>query len=142
MSLRNTLGVWKHNTKTKVYRTAITQAIGFRTSRLIVFLPPSHDGPSGGVISIAALYRETQALQELHGSRVVLCTVPGDPPLLKYTWFKNNNYLLDFEALLNRCGQLDYLLVHIPEYAVSKVGAWLSSHSTILKNIEELHFNV
>jgi hypothetical protein len=142
MSLRNTLGVWKHNTKIKVYRTAITQAVGFRTRRLIVFLTPGHDGPSGGVMSIAAIYRESQALQELHESRVAMCTVPGEPPLLKYTWFKNNNYLLDFEALLNRCGQLDYLLVHIPEYAVSKVGAWFSSHSSSLKNIKELHFNV
>jgi hypothetical protein len=142
MSLRNTLGVWKHDTKIKVYRTAITQAVGFRTRRLIVFLTPGHDNPSGGVMSIAAIYRETQALQELHGSRVVMCTVPGEPPVLKYTWFKNDNYLLDFKALLNRCGHLDYLLVHIPEYAVKTVAAWLDSHSSSLKNVTELHLNV
>src|SRR6476660_965325 len=105
MSLLNRLGVWKHNTRIKVGRTAITQAVSFRTRRLIVFLTPGHDGTSGGVMSIAAIYRETQALQELHGSRVVMCTVPGEPPLLKYTWFRNHNYLLDFEALLNRCGR-------------------------------------
>lgn len=142
MSLRNTLGVWKHDTKIKVYRTAITQAVGFRTRRLIVFLTPGHDGPSGGVMSIAAIYRESQALQKLHGSRVVMCTVPGEPPLLKYTWFRNHNYLLDFEALLNRCGRLDYLLVHIPEYAVKHVGAWLSSHWSSFKDVKELHLNV
>lgn len=142
MSLRNTLGVWKHNTKIKVYRTAITQAVGFGTRRLIVFLTPGHDNPAGGVMSIAAIYRESQALQNLHRSRVVMCTVPGEPPVLKYTWFKNRNYLLDLEALLNRCGRLDYLLVHIPEYTVKQFGAWLSSHWSSLKNVKELHINV
>jgi hypothetical protein len=142
MSLRNTLGVWKHNTRIKVYRTAITQAVGFRTKRLIVFLTPGHDNPAGGVMSIAAIYRESQALQNLHGSRVVMCTVPGEPPILKYTWFKNDNYVLDFEALLNRCGPLDYLVVHIPEYAVKHVADWLSSHWSILKDVKELHLNV
>jgi len=142
MSLRNRLGVWKHNAKIKVGRTAITQAVGFKTRRLIVFLTPGHNNPSGGVLSIAAICRESQALRELHESRVVMCTVPGDPPLLKYTWFKNNNYVLDFEAVLSRCSELEYLLVHIPEYVVSRVADWLSTHSSSLKAVKELHLNV
>ena len=119
MSLRNTFGHLKHDIKRKITRTAITQALGFRTRRLIVFLTPGFDDPSGGVMSIAAIYRETQALQKLHGARVTMCTVPGEPPLLKYSWFKNRNYVLDLEALLNSCRNLDYLLIHVPEYAVN-----------------------
>jgi hypothetical protein len=120
----------------------MTQAVGFGARRLIVFLTPGFDGPSGGVMSIAAIYRETQALQKLHGAKVAMCTIPGEPPLLKYTWFKNDNYLLDFEQLLDRCRKLDHLLIHIPEYAVNHVSDWLGSHWSTLKAVEEIHLNV
>jgi len=142
MSFQNKLGVLKHKVKRDVTRTLITQAVGFRARRLIVFLTPGFDGPSGGIISIASIYRESAAIQHLHAAKVAICTIPGEPPLLKYTWFKNNNYLLDLEALLNRCNRLDYLLVHIPEYAVNKVHHWLSSYWPRLQTIKELHLNV
>ena len=118
MSFQNKLGVLKQRVKRDVTRTLITQSVSFRTRSLIVFLTPGFDSPSGGILSIASIYRESAALENLHGARVAICTVPGEPSLLKYTWFKNKNYLLDLEALLNRCNELDYLLVHIPEYAV------------------------
>jgi hypothetical protein len=142
MSFRNTLGLLKHDIRRKVTRTAITQAVGFGAKRLIVFLTPGFDGPSGGVMSIAAIYRETQALQKLHGARVAMCTMPGEPPLLKYTWFKNRNYLLDFDALLNRCRSLDYLLIHVPEYAVNQLSEWLGSNWGRLEAARQIHFNV
>jgi hypothetical protein len=139
MSFLNKLGVVKHNVRRQVTRGVITQAVGFRAKRLIVFLTPGFDGPSGGTMSIAWTYRETQALQDLHGAKVAICTVPGEPPLLKYTWFQNDNYLLDLEALLSRCDRLDYLLIHIPEYAVNEFADWLESHRP---NTRELHLNV
>jgi hypothetical protein len=142
MSLRNTLGVFRHDLKRQVTRGLITQAVSFRAKRLIVFLTPGFDGPSGGTMSIAAIYRESEALQNIHHARVAICTVPGEPPLLKYTWFKNRNYLLDFEALINRCRDLDYLLVHVPEYAVNDVGEWLRSFWPRLQEIREIRFNV
>jgi hypothetical protein len=142
MSYRNTLGVWKYKIRREVTRTVITRALGFRAKRLIVFLSPGFDSPTGGIWSIAGIYRETAAISDLHGAKVAMCTIPGDPPLLKYTWFKNNNYLLDFETLLNRCSQLEYLQVHIPEYAVNRVSEWLAAHWPQLKKIKEIHFNV
>ena len=142
MSLRNKLGVFKHNVKRKVTRTVITQAVGVGAKRLIVFLTPGFDGPSGGTMSIAWTYRESEAMRDIHGAKVAICTIPGEPPLLQYTWFKNRNYLLDFEELLNRCRSLDFLQIHIPEYAVNQVSDWLSSHSRLLRNIREVHFNV
>ena len=142
MSFQNKLGVLKQRVKRDVTRTLITQSVSFRTRRLIVFLTPGFDSPSGGIISIASIYRESAALEDLHRARVALCTVPGEPPLLKYTWFKNNNYLLDLEALLNRCNGLDHLLVHIPEYAVNKAHEWLDSYWPRLQKIKELHLNV
>jgi hypothetical protein len=142
MSLRNKLGIIKHNVRREVTRTVITQAVGFRAKRLIVFLTPGFDGPSAGSMSIGWIYRETLALRDLHGSKVAICTLPGEPPLLKYTWYKNRNYLLDFEALLNRCNVLDHLQIHIPEYAVNQVADWLGSHQSKLKNVKDIHLNV
>jgi len=142
MSFRNSLGVLKYRVRRHVTRTVITQVIGFRARRLIVFLTPGFDGPSGGIISIASIYRESAAIRRLHQSRVAICTIPGEPPLLKYTWFKNRNYLLDLETLLNRCKYLEYLLIHIPEYAVNQMSDWLGSHRSKLENIKEVHLNV
>ena len=141
-SFRNTLGLWKYDAKRRLARTVFTHSVAFRTKRLIVFLTPGIDFPSGGVWSIAAMYRETKAIRELHQANVALCIVPGDPPLLKYTWFENRNYLLDLELLLERCGPLDSLLLHIPEYAVNRLDAWLSSQAPKLRNIKEVHLNV
>ena len=141
-SLRRTLnGLWKVKQRRK--RAALTRAIPLETSRLIVFLTPGHDRRFGGILSIAALYRESLALRHLHRALVALCTVPGEPILLKYTWFENRNYILDLEALLKRCRPLDYLLVHIPEYAVNDVTEWLTSVSqTLMQSIAEVHLNV
>ena len=141
MSFRNKLGVLRYTIKREVTRGVITQAVGFGAKRLIVFLTPGFDSPNGGMLSIAWTYRESLALRDLHQSKVAICTVPGDPPLLKYTWFKNRNYLLDLESLLSRCGELDYLLVHIPEYAVNRVSDWLETYAPKLK-VKDVHLNV
>ena len=142
MSVRNTLGILKYNVRRELTRAVITQAVGFGTKRLIVFLTPGFDSPNGGIMSIARIYEESAALADLHGAKVAMCTVPGDPPLLKYTWFKNRDYLLDLEALLNRCRRLEYLLIHIPEYAINRVSEWLTSNSARLQKIKDVHFNV
>lgn len=124
-------------------RRKVSTALTLRAQRLIVFLTPGQESRSGGVLSIAALYRESAALRHIHRARVVLCTLPGDPHLPKYTWFENSNYILDLEALLRRGRQLDYLMLHIPEYAVDQVIDWLTSVSeTLLQNIREVHLNV
>lgn len=142
MSFLNKLGVIKHNVRRQVTRGMIAQTVARGTRRLIIFLTPGHDGPSGGTLSIAWTYRESQLLGELHGAKVAICTIPGEPPLLKYTWFENSNYLLDLEGLLSCCSELDYLLIHIPEYAVNQVADWLDSYEPSLRNIKELHLNV
>lgn len=141
-SYRNALGIWKHGVKRRITRTVFTHSVAFRTKRLIVFLTPGLNIPSGGIWSIAAMYRETAAIRHLHQSKVALCVIPGDPPLLKYTWFENRNYLLDLEELLERCGPLDSLLLHIPEYTVNRLIDWLSSHAPTLQTIKAIHLNV
>lgn len=123
----------------------VSTALALRAKRLIIFLTPGYEKPSGGVLSIASLYEESAAMRRIHGARVALCAVPGDPLLPKYTWFENRNYILDLNALLARCGRLDYLLLHIPEYAVTnnQVPDWLASAAgTLLRKVREVHLNV
>ena len=111
--------------------------------RLIAFLAPGCDAPAGGVLSIAALYRETKTMGDIHRARVVFCPVPGDPYIAKYTWFENRDYMLDLNAVLERCGRLEYLLLHVPEYACGQVAGWLDSESGArARESGELHLNV
>jgi hypothetical protein len=94
-------------------------------------------------MAIALMYEESLALRDIHQAGVVMCTVPGDPPLLKYSWFENSRYMLDLAAVLKRCGPLDYLLIHIPDFKVNQVAEWLTSVSrTLLGKIGALHLNV
>lgn len=82
-------------------------------------------------------------MQDLHQGRVVMCTLPGDPPCAKYTWFENSKYMLNLESVLERCRSLDYLLVHIPDYSVNQVLDWLTSKSSMLRQkVRTLHLNV
>ena len=143
MSYRKRLIYLTRTVKERLTRAVLTALVTFGTKRLIVFLTPGHELRAGGVLSIAAIYRESAALGDLHQARVTLCTVPGDPFLLKYTWFKNRNYILDLESVLKSCRRLDYLQLHIPEYAVNQVLDWLTSASpTLLRNVREVRLNV
>lgn len=129
--------------KQRSTRAVLTVTTAFRTKRLIVFLTPGHEFRSGGVMTIANIYRESAALEDVHRARVALCTAPGEPFILKYSWFKNNNYILDLETLLKCCGHLDYLLLHIPEYMVNQVSDWLALVSPALRrNVRDLQLNV
>lgn len=88
--------------------------------RLIVFLTPGYDIVNGGIISIASIYEETRKFREIHGSETIMCTVPGDPLLLKYTKFKNQNYIYSLSRILSYFNDLEYLMIHVPEYAVQQ----------------------
>ena len=125
-------------------RRILTRAVTFKTKRLIVYLTPGYELRTGGVIAIADMYRESKALRHIHRAKVALCTVPGDDPLfLRYTWFNNRNYILNMESVVRGCGRLDYLLIHIPAYALDRVLNWLTATSpTLLKNVREVHLNI
>jgi hypothetical protein len=124
-------------------RSVLTRAATFKTKRLIAYLTPGYEVRAGGVLAIASYYRESIALHSIHGAKVVLCTVPGDPPFLKYNWFENRNYILDLEAVLKQCKRLNYLLIHIPAYTVDRLVDWLAATSPmLLHNIDEVHLNI
>ena len=128
----------------RLKRAALTQEVTLGAKRLIIFLTPGFELRAGGVLDISSMKRETWALYQLHRARVALCAVPGDDPdFFKYTWFENSDYLLDLETVLKSCQGLDYLQLHIPDYAVNRLLVWLSTfEKTLLQNIREIHLNV
>lgn len=126
----------------RIPRAILTRAIPRKTKRMIIFLTPGYDFTAGGVMAIAAMYHETVALGDIHGATVRMCTVPGEPPLFRYTWFENRDHLLALEAVLKRCDSLDFLLLHIPEYEVNKVLDWLSRSPELLRGIRDIQLNV
>src|SRR5918993_3162685 len=84
-------------------RRVLTRAVTFNTKRLIVFLTPGYGWRNGGIMAISAYHRESLTLQTIHRARMVMCTVPGEPELLKHTWFENDDYLLNLESVLSGC---------------------------------------
>lgn len=72
-----------------------------------------------------------------------MCTIPGDPLLLKYTWFKNGNNLYGFSQVLSYFQNLQSLILHVPEYAIVKFLRNISFKDKLrLKKIKEVHINL
>lgn len=131
------------NLAVRARQNVLTRRIPGDTRKLIIFLTPSWDQPSGGVFSIVSLYQESVRLRKWHDAEVVLCAIPGEPPLLKYEWFENDDCILRLDTLLHQCDQLESLLIHIPELFVNQVAGWLASESaSALKKVKNIHLNV
>ncbi|MCE5213551.1 MAG: hypothetical protein LLF83_02385 [Methanobacterium sp.] len=110
---------------------------------LIIVLTSGYDMVHGGILSISSIYEETKKIGETYGAQTVLCSLPGEPLLLKYTKFKNKNYIFNFPLLLSYFNDLDCLIIHIPEYACGQFLKKISDKEySILDNIDNLHINI
>lgn len=110
---------------------------------LVVFLTPGYNWVNGGILSIDSIYDETCKLKQIHGAEVVMCTVPGEYLLLKYTKFQNQNNLYSFSEVLSFFPNLDRLLIHIPELYVNK---FMENDSIVdclqQKKVKHLYINI
>jgi len=108
-----------------------------------MFLTPGFDIVNGGILSISSILEETARLKHIHGAETTMCTVPGDPLLLRYTKFRNQNRIYRFPQVLSYFGDLQYLMIHIPEYAIEKFLNNLKNQDYLkLSKIKGLHFNI
>lgn len=111
--------------------------------KLIVFLTPGRDIVNGGILSISSIYEETIKVRHIHGAEVIMCTIPGDPPLLRYTRFNNQNYIYRFSQVLSYFQNLQNLMIHIPEYCVGQFLKHISNEDySKLHRVEEIHINI
>lgn len=122
MSIKN---LWRNHFLRKMYLHAkqaeYLKRVGAGTNdRLIVFLVPGYDRVNGGILSIISLAEETAKLVSYHNADVFVCTVPDDPPLNRFSKFKNSTHLVDLALLLSRISNNGRILIHIPEIFVSR----------------------
>lgn len=111
--------------------------------KLIIFLTPGYDVVNGGILSISSIYGETVKLKHIHGAEVIMCTIPGHPLLLRYTQFKNQNYMYGFSQVLSYFQNLHSLMIHIPECRIDQFLRGISDkdHSKIIR-IENVDINI
>lgn len=89
--------------------------------RLIIFIVDGanwftgYDNISGGILSIASIYAETEKLKQIHGAEVIMVTHPSAHLLLQHTQFPSEITVFRFSQL-RYFSKLDNVLVHIPEF--------------------------
>jgi len=110
--------------------------------RLIIFLTPGDDRVDGGIMSYSSIYEETKKLKHIHGAETVMCTIPGDHLILRYTKFPNENYIFRFSQVLGYFRNLESIMIHIEAW----IGQFLRNMTLLdyirLRNIEDVHFNM
>jgi hypothetical protein len=111
----------------RALRREVSDPSGVR--QLIIFLAPGYDKVNGGIMSIVSLFTETLRLQPNHQARCVICTLPNEPPLLRYTRFENSATLLDFLDVLAYFSEVSDVLIHVPEFAIRSFVSNLDSKS-------------
>jgi hypothetical protein len=119
------------------------------TRRLIIFLVPGanpltgKDEISGGVLSIASLYEESSKLKDLHESKVLVATSPGEFLILRFTQFDNNITVYRFSQLFSYFNSLESLIIHIPELLVAPfLNSSANPYLTKLGSIPYVHINI
>jgi hypothetical protein len=116
---------------------------------LIIFFVPGadlftgKDNISGGVLSIASLFKETKQLEEVHHAQVVMCTFPQQPLLLKHLNFQNDITVYRTGLVLNYFRNLQMLTMHVPEMFVEQMFLNFSKEEKhALRNIPQVHINI
>jgi len=112
------------------------------TKKIIIFFTRGFDFVNGGVLSISSIYEETIRLKYIHGAEVVMCTVPGEPFLLKYTKFNNRNFIFRFSQCLDYFKNVEKITLHIPEYSIFFLRRISREDILKLTKIDDIHFNI
>ncbi len=111
--------------------------------KLVIFLSPGTDRVSGGMISITSIFNETVRLRNQIGADAIMCIVPGDPPMIRYSKFDNRNFLYDLFQVLSYFTRLERVMIHVPEYTVGKVADTIATKLALkLHKITDVHFNI
>ncbi|WML53093.1 hypothetical protein RCG17_27795 [Neobacillus sp. PS3-12] len=114
-----------------------------KEENIIVFFVPSMDMINGGVLSIFSLYEESRRLTRVHGCKVLMCTMPTEPIILKYTRFKNEVPIYPFEIIPNYFLKLEKCILHIPECFTQNFIKYMDQgYMDYLTNISDLQINI
>jgi hypothetical protein len=99
----------------------ITNELNFRLrekvnqTRIVMFLLPTEDQISGGIISVISIYKELKNLESDLGINVFLSTHPQAPPFMGYTLHNRDVKIYDFKQLIKKFLSNSSILFHVPE---------------------------
>ncbi|WP_114781597.1 hypothetical protein [Botryobacter ruber] len=92
------------------------------SGKIIIFLIDGADERTGkeqvtgGIMSIASIYEETNKLKEVHAGEAFICTHQYTNLLLKFTQFKSDAVILRLEQVLKHFSNANSFLIHVPEF--------------------------
>lgn len=113
------------------------------TENLIIFLTPGYDAVTGGILAISSTYNESKKLKYIHEADVIMCTLPGDRLLLRYTKFNFHDYIYNFSQVISYFENLQRLIIHIPVLYVPQFLKNLSAKTLFkIRKIDDVHINI
>lgn len=117
--------IWLNNPKRtiKIHKVQKEYLRSSRVSQLdtvVIFFVPGFDVVNGGIISLVSMCKSTQKLIKNPKTGVFSCTIPGEPPLLEFTQFKNEQTVVDFSSLLKQLKPGTKVLCHVPEIYLTR----------------------
>lgn len=114
------------------------------SNRLILFFVPEGSyRVSGGILSICSIYRIVKNLKSIHNCDVIASYLPTKKDYdYTYRTFDNEIVIYNFEEIIKKFKNLEYLQIHLPEVMIanfknkeSKYNSFYKYISTI-KNVE------
>jgi hypothetical protein len=93
-------------------------------------------------MSISSIYEETKKLKHIHGAETIMCTIPGDPLLLGYTKFPNQNYIFRFSQVLACFQNLESVMIHIEYWIAQFLRNITVQDIQRLRKIRNVNFNM
>jgi len=100
------------------------------------------DNISGGIMSIASIYEESEKLKKIHNSNVIMITHKTAHLLLKHTQFPNNIFVFRYKQLIKYFQNLKKVIIHVPEYLVPTINKQFAADSLYFTKIPDLQINI
>jgi len=127
----------------RIQRSLLPQMYDARTRDLAVVLAPGIDRVSGGVLSLSSVFAESRRMLHPPDSDAMMCTVPRDPPLVRYSKTSIDVTMFQLPQALGFFPALRRLFIHIPEFYTSLArrdftNPRFRAHTQRLR----LHFNI
>ncbi|MDM5284689.1 hypothetical protein [Peribacillus frigoritolerans] len=126
----------------KIAFTTLIKNYSKDVENLIIFIVPSADLVGGGILSIYSLYEESRKLTHIHGSKVLMCTLPKDAILLKNTRFENDVPIYPFDLIPKYFSKLRKCIFHIPEIFVGIFKFFMADYYSYLSALPDLQINI
>ena len=127
----------------KLQNQFIAKEFSNNLENLIIFLVPEIDFIGGGVMSVSSIAKVSSTLENIHHSKVMLCTVPSERTFFKYSKFVSQFNIYRFSQLKEYFLDLKNVIIHIPEIYVHPFLYFLTVEEELwLKSIPNLIINI